>query len=68
MSQGLGPAFDRAQRRYDNMSPPEDDPRRICERCRQEYNQDDQELDPPRGKDWCDECVQKHEDEQGPQA
>ena len=60
-------AMGRGQRRRDNMMPEEESPMRRCVRCKKEYNSDSQELD-SHGKDWCDECVQKHEDEQGPQT
>ena len=67
MSQGLGANFDRAQRAYDNRMPPEDNPMRTCKRCKKEYNSDMQELD-SEGKDLCDECLQKIDDENGPQT
>ena len=58
MSQGLGAAFDRAQRAYDARMPEDESPMRVCIVCRQEFNNDTQELD-SKGKDICDECLEK---------
>jgi hypothetical protein len=57
MSQGLGAAFDRAQRAHDNRIPAEESPMRTCAVCKEEYNSDSQELDSP-GKDICDGCIE----------
>ena len=68
MSQGLGSDFDRAQRAYDARMPEEESPFRVCQRCKDYYNSDTQALEPPRGKDLCDECIQAIDDENGPQS